>query len=132
MEFHTVLLTNFLTSRRFSIFVGMFFPKLIICSIVYRMLRTPTEDIWPGVSSLPDYKPTFPNWTSFNLHNHVNNIILHLLLYQTLLSCKFITILICSPISCYIHGATYFTNGSLYFNDFLSIKSRFCLNRYKT
>ncbi|XP_034828001.1 cyclin-dependent kinase 1 [Maniola hyperantus] len=41
---------------------------------IFRMLRTPTEEIWPGVSSLPDYKPTFPNWTSFNLHNHVQNL----------------------------------------------------------
>ncbi|CAH0595438.1 unnamed protein product [Chrysodeixis includens] len=41
---------------------------------IFRMLRTPTEDIWPGVSSLPDYKPTFPNWTTFNLHNHVQNL----------------------------------------------------------
>ncbi|CAH2241530.1 jg863 [Pararge aegeria aegeria] len=41
---------------------------------IFRMLRTPTEEIWPGVSSLPDYKPTFPNWTTFNLHNHVQNL----------------------------------------------------------
>ncbi|XP_045770226.1 cyclin-dependent kinase 1 [Maniola jurtina] len=41
---------------------------------IFRMLRTPTEEIWPGVSSLPDYKPTFPNWTTLNLHNHVQNL----------------------------------------------------------
>lgn len=34
---------------------------------IFRVLRTPTEDIWPGVSSLPDWKPTFPAWTNYNL-----------------------------------------------------------------
>ncbi|XP_023214650.1 cyclin-dependent kinase 1-like, partial [Centruroides sculpturatus] len=29
---------------------------------IFRTLRTPTEDIWPGVSQMPDYKPTFPRW----------------------------------------------------------------------
>ncbi|KAI8442357.1 hypothetical protein MSG28_005879 [Choristoneura fumiferana] len=41
---------------------------------IFRMLRTPTEEIWPGVTSLPDYKPTFPNWNTFNLQNHVQNL----------------------------------------------------------
>lgn len=35
------------------------------------MLKTPTDDLWPGVSSLPDYKATFPKWTSFHLSNQV-------------------------------------------------------------
>jgi len=34
---------------------------------IFRILRTPSEDIWPGVSSLPDWKPTFPAWTNYNL-----------------------------------------------------------------
>ena len=29
------------------------------CSV----LGTPDERIWPGVSELPDYKPTFPQWS---------------------------------------------------------------------
>ncbi|RWS14746.1 cyclin-dependent kinase 1-like protein, partial [Dinothrombium tinctorium] len=29
---------------------------------IFRSLSTPTEETWPGVSSLPDYKTTFPNW----------------------------------------------------------------------
>ena len=28
-----------------------------------RILGTPNEEIWPSVSSLPDYKPTFPQWS---------------------------------------------------------------------
>ncbi|XP_058056878.1 cyclin-dependent kinase 1 [Anopheles bellator] len=41
---------------------------------MFRILRTPTEDIWPGVTSLPDYKPTFPCWTQNNLANQVSNL----------------------------------------------------------
>lgn len=29
---------------------------------VYRLLGTPTEQDWPGVTSFPDYKATFPKW----------------------------------------------------------------------
>jgi len=29
---------------------------------IFRILGTPTEDTWPGVSQLPDFKPHFPNW----------------------------------------------------------------------
>lgn len=41
---------------------------------MFRILKTPTEEIWPGVTSLPDYKPTFPCWTSNNLSSQVKNI----------------------------------------------------------
>ncbi|GLB02374.1 cyclin-dependent kinase catalytic subunit [Aspergillus tubingensis] len=29
---------------------------------IFRLLGTPDETIWPGVTSFPDYKPTFPKW----------------------------------------------------------------------
>lgn len=29
---------------------------------IFRTLGTPDEAIWPGVSSLPDFKSTFPRW----------------------------------------------------------------------
>lgn len=29
---------------------------------IFRILGTPEEASWPGVSKLPDYKPTFPKW----------------------------------------------------------------------
>lgn len=32
-----------------------------------RVLGTPDEDVWPGVGSLPDYKPTFPQWHPVDL-----------------------------------------------------------------
>merc|ERR1719397_722749 len=34
---------------------------------IFRVLRTPTEQIWPGVTSFPDFKSTFPMWNTFNL-----------------------------------------------------------------
>lgn len=38
---------------------------------IFRVLRTPTEENWPGVTQLSDYKATFPNWTSNNLASQV-------------------------------------------------------------
>lgn len=39
-----------------------------------RILRTPTEDIWPGVTQLSDYKATFPNWMTNNLESQVKTL----------------------------------------------------------
>ncbi|EDX04526.1 GD22264 [Drosophila simulans] len=39
-----------------------------------RILKTPTEDIWPGVTSLPDYKNTFPCWSTNQLTNQLKNL----------------------------------------------------------
>ncbi|KAJ3070333.1 Cyclin-dependent kinase catalytic subunit [Podochytrium sp. JEL0797] len=29
---------------------------------IFRVLGTPNEDVWPGISQLPDYKDNFPQW----------------------------------------------------------------------
>mmetsp|Transcript_3050 Transcript_3050/g.7271 ORF Transcript_3050/g.7271 Transcript_3050/m.7271 type:complete len:293 (+) Transcript_3050:124-1002(+) len=34
---------------------------------IFRLLGTPTEASWPGVSTLPDYKDTFPKWPTQSL-----------------------------------------------------------------
>lgn len=34
---------------------------------IFRILSTPTEETWPGVSELPDFKPSFPMWKGNNL-----------------------------------------------------------------
>jgi serine/threonine protein kinase len=34
---------------------------------IFRTLGTPNEESWPGVSSLPDYKATFPSWPARGL-----------------------------------------------------------------
>ncbi|KAH1018513.1 cyclin-dependent kinase 1 [Dendroctonus ponderosae] len=41
---------------------------------IFRVLRTPTEDIWKGVSSLPEYHAIFPNWTSDTLSKQLKNL----------------------------------------------------------
>ncbi|XP_037961117.1 cyclin-dependent kinase 1-like [Teleopsis dalmanni] len=41
---------------------------------MFRILKTPTEDIWPGVTSLPDYKTTFPCWSTYQLNNQLKNL----------------------------------------------------------
>merc|ERR1719240_909002 len=30
---------------------------------IFQKLGTPTEAMWPGLSELPDFKPTFPRWS---------------------------------------------------------------------
>lgn len=39
-----------------------------------RILTTPTEELWPGVSTLPDYKPNFPKWMTDSLDNSVKDM----------------------------------------------------------
>ncbi|KAH8113576.1 Pkinase-domain-containing protein [Phellopilus nigrolimitatus] len=41
---------------------------------IFRLLGTPNEDCWPGVSQLPDYKPSFPQWVKQNLSQHVPHL----------------------------------------------------------
>uniref|UniRef100_A0A023F3U5 Putative serine/threonine kinase n=1 Tax=Triatoma infestans TaxID=30076 RepID=A0A023F3U5_TRIIF len=41
---------------------------------IFRVLTTPTEETWPGISQLPDFKITFPKWTNYTLESHVKNI----------------------------------------------------------
>ncbi|EKX49419.1 hypothetical protein GUITHDRAFT_67926 [Guillardia theta CCMP2712] len=31
---------------------------------IFRVLGTPNEEGWPGVTQLPDYKPSFPHWNA--------------------------------------------------------------------
>ncbi|CAN1336607.1 Cell division control protein 2 homolog A [Linum perenne] len=39
-----------------------------------RIMGTPNEDIWPGVTSLPDFKSSFPKWTSKDLATVVQTL----------------------------------------------------------
>mmetsp|Transcript_35968 Transcript_35968/g.80065 ORF Transcript_35968/g.80065 Transcript_35968/m.80065 type:complete len:302 (-) Transcript_35968:441-1346(-) len=34
---------------------------------IFQVMGTPDENLWPGVSQLPDYKDTFPKWRPRNL-----------------------------------------------------------------
>lgn len=39
-----------------------------------RILGTPNEEAWPSVSSLPDYKPTFPQWSRQDIARIVSTL----------------------------------------------------------
>jgi len=41
---------------------------------IFRILGTPNEEIWPGVTKLPDFKPQFPTWKSVDLTTIVQGI----------------------------------------------------------
>lgn len=40
-------------------------------TLFFSLLGTPNEETWPGVSQLPDYKSTFPQWSAQNLTQHI-------------------------------------------------------------
>ncbi|KAL7419600.1 Cyclin-dependent kinase catalytic subunit [Cryptotrichosporon argae] len=54
---------------------------------IFRLLGTPDEEVWPGVKSLPDYKPSFPQWQAVDLRTAVHGLDDHGLdlLQQTLI-----------------------------------------------
>ncbi|KAF2452848.1 cell division control protein 2 [Lineolata rhizophorae] len=35
---------------------------------IFRVLGTPSEHDWPGVTSFPDFKPSFPKWNRNDIH----------------------------------------------------------------
>ncbi len=41
---------------------------------IFRILGTPTEQTWPGVTQLQNYKATFPNWREMDLSKVVPNV----------------------------------------------------------
>lgn len=48
-------------SLRFDLF-GRLRSNVAHRSHQRRLMGTPDEDVWPGVTSLPDYKDSFPRW----------------------------------------------------------------------
>ncbi|PSS03396.1 kinase-like domain-containing protein [Coniella lustricola] len=55
---------------------------------IFRVLGTPTEEIWPGVTSYPDFKASFPKWTRDdkplcqNLDSHGLDLLEAMLVYD--------------------------------------------------
>jgi len=41
---------------------------------IFRIMGTPNEEVWPSVSSLPDYKPTFPQWSRQDIARIVSTL----------------------------------------------------------
>ena len=40
---------------------------------IFRGLGTPTEEVWPGISKLPDFAVTFPKWRAKDFESMVKN-----------------------------------------------------------
>ena len=40
---------------------------------IFSTLSTPNEESWPGISKLPDYKPSFPQWKDNKLALSITN-----------------------------------------------------------
>jgi len=41
---------------------------------IFRVLGTPTEEVWPGVGQLKDFKQTFPKWKRGDIKGSVKNL----------------------------------------------------------
>jgi len=41
---------------------------------IFRILTTPTEETWPGVSQLPDFKASFPCWNTDSVDSSVGDM----------------------------------------------------------
>ena len=41
---------------------------------IFRTLGTPDESMWPGVTSMPDYKSTFPKWPKRKLGGNFKGV----------------------------------------------------------
>ncbi|XP_019462477.1 PREDICTED: cell division control protein 2 homolog 2 isoform X2 [Lupinus angustifolius] len=41
---------------------------------IFRIMGTPNEETWPGVTSLPDFKSAFPKWSAKDLATLVPNL----------------------------------------------------------
>ncbi|SAL95864.1 hypothetical protein [Absidia glauca] len=41
---------------------------------IFRVLGTPTEEVWPGVTALPDYHDTFPPWKPTDIKERLSKV----------------------------------------------------------
>ena len=44
--------------------------------LFYRIMSTPTEESWPGVTELRDFKYTFPRWKKCTLEDRLEDYII--------------------------------------------------------
>jgi cyclin-dependent kinase len=55
--------------------VRTFISSYIQASLTtYSTLGTPSEQDWPGVTSFPDFKPSFPKWARTDIATIVNTL----------------------------------------------------------
>ncbi|SAL95362.1 hypothetical protein [Absidia glauca] len=41
---------------------------------IFRLLGTPTEEVWPGVTTLPDFHETFPPWQAVDIKSKLTKV----------------------------------------------------------
>ncbi|KAH8829284.1 Pkinase-domain-containing protein [Flagelloscypha sp. PMI_526] len=69
-----------LGSRHYSTAIDMWSVGCIVAEMIFKIFRslgTPNEQSWPGVSHLPDYKPTFPQWKRHDLKEMLSQLLHH-------------------------------------------------------
>ena len=54
--------------------VYMRFGTVPLILVSHRTLGTPDDNLWRGVTSLPDYKSTFPKWPTQQLHSVIKGV----------------------------------------------------------
>ena len=56
-------------------YVNFLNPPASMSQLTLRsILGTPTEQEWPGVTSFPDFKPSFPKWNRTDIASTVTNL----------------------------------------------------------
>lgn len=59
----------------FKIFRYVLHTKRLFCILKFcSILGTPNEQDWPGVTSFPDFKPSFPKWARTDIANIVTTL----------------------------------------------------------
>ena len=56
---------------RYVIMSLQHYRRLLTCRSI---LGTPSEQDWPGVTSFPDFKPSFPKWNRTDIASIVTNL----------------------------------------------------------
>ena len=52
----------------------MIINSTLCTATVYRILGTPNEEVWPGVSTLQDWNDSFPEWPPLQICNFVRSL----------------------------------------------------------
>lgn len=52
----------------------LYLPALRLSLTHNSILGTPSEQDWPGVTSFPDFKPSFPKWNRTDIASIVHNL----------------------------------------------------------
>ena len=99
---------------------------------MYRTRGTPDDCMWPGVTSLPDYKDTFPKWPRQKLSSIIKSLneIGQDLLEVSLLSYTMISSLFLQQMLTYEPGSRISALNAISHPYFDDVELPKCLRRY--